>query len=253
MKKQFLFFGAILAALSIFSLISCKTESDDDGYKGFTEVNTGFSGTYLYAGLKNGMVSGGESFAAVNVYDFKTNGRVDYNKSKDSETKDSEGKTKIESDTAIEFSVYTKKDSTLTWAERSETITATIEDENTLKIGDQIYKKITDSSIFSYVFINPNDKSVKYSVYVLNADKTYSLETKIEKMNSSGTGIDTEGSVTENGTYSISGENITLTSSSGTEKTGKISAGVLDLGDKLSGPDDEGKIITIDITYTKQK
>ena len=109
MKKQFLFFGAILAALSIFFLISCKTESDDDGYKGFTEVNTGFSGTYWYAGLKNGMVSGGETFAAVNVYDFKTNGRVDYNKSKDSE-----GKTKIESDTAIEFSVYTKKDSTLT-------------------------------------------------------------------------------------------------------------------------------------------
>ena len=72
-------------------------------------------------------------------------------------------------------------------------------------------------------------------------------------MNSSETGIDTEGSVTENGTYSISGENITLTSSSGTEKTGKISAGGLDLGDKLSGPDDEGKIITIDITYTKQK
>ena len=249
MKKQFLFFGAILAALSIFSLISCKTESDDDGYKGFTEVNTGFSGTYWYAGLKNGMVSGGETFAAVNVYDFKTNGRVDYNKSKDSETKDSEGKTKIESDTAIAFSVYTKKDSTITWAERSETITATIEDENTLKIGDEIYKKITDSSIFSYIFINPNDKSVKYSVYVLNADKTY----KLEKMDSSGTGIDTEGSVTENGTYSISGENITLTSSSGTAKTGKISAGVLDLGDKLSGPDDEGNIITIDITYTKQK
>lgn len=246
MKKKFLFFGAILAALSIFSLISCKTESDDDGYKGFTEVNTGFSGTYLYAGLKNGMVSGGESFAAVNVYDFKTNGRVDYGRIKETNINNS-----MKTDTENLFELYTKKDSTLTWKENGETITATIENENTIKIGDKSYKKTKASSIYAYAFII--NKTVKYSVYVLNADNRYSLETKIEEMNSSGTGIDTKGSVEENGTYSISGENITFTSSNGTTKQGKTctedSREYLDLGDKVT----LAETVSIDIKYRKLK
>lgn len=251
MKKQFLFFGAILAALSIFSLISCKTESDDDGYKGFTEVNTGFSGTYLYAGLKNGMVSGGESFSIVKVYDFKTNRRVDYGRIKETNINNS-GKT----DTKKSFELYTKKDSTLTWTENGETITATIEDENTLKIGDKSYKKTTASFIYAYAFII--NKTVKYSVYVLNADNTYTLETKIEEMNSSETSIDTAGSVTENGTYSISGKDITFTSSNGT-KTGKTFTSTedsweyLDLGDKVTLTGENGETDFIYIKYRKLK
>lgn len=246
MKKKFLFFGAILAALSIFTLISCKTESDDDGYKGFTEVNTGFSGTYLYAGLKNGMVSGGESFSIVEVYDFKTNGRVDYGRIKETNINNS-----MKTDTENLFELYTKKDSTLTWKENGETITATIEDENTIKIGDKSYKKTKASYIYAYAFII--NKTVKYSVYVLNADNRYSLETKIEEMNSSGTGIDTKGSVEENGTYSISGENITFTSSNGTTKQGKTctedSREYLDLGDKVT----LAETASIDIKYRKLK
>lgn len=92
----------------------------------------------------------------------------------------------------------------------------------------------------------------------MNADNTYTLETKIEEMNSSETSIDTAGSVTENGTYSISGKDITFTSSNGT-KTGKTFTSTedsweyLDLGDKVTLTGENGETDFIYIKYRKLK
>ena len=244
LKHILTFLSVACITVSAVSFVSCKNTDDDDTPIILptpvvnTVVNTGFSGTFFCGDI----VNNSSSFAK--VYEFATDGKVDYGYTS---MKDSDGK--ITSSQVNSFAFYTKNGSTITWTENGgiitatgETITATIVDNDTLKIGNYAYKR-TAGSIFAFTFINDSENNSLTCIdYLLKDDNTYVKTSRISK--------GTKEVTTESGTYKISDGNITLTASDGTEKSGTIGA-VLNLGEKITRTTSEGKEVSLTIRYKK--
>jgi hypothetical protein len=246
LKHILTFLSVACITVSAVSFVSCKNTDDDDTPTILptpvvnTVVNTGFSGTFFCGDI----VNNSRSFAK--VYEFAADGKVDYEYTSKT-LKDSDGK--IAGSHVSSFAFYTKNGSTITWTENGgiitatgETITATIVDNDTLKIGDYDYKR-TAGSIFAFTFINDSENNSLTCIdYLLKDDNTYVKTSRISK--------GTKEVTTESGTYNISDGNITLKASDGTEKSGTIGAS-LNLGEKITRTTSEGKERSLNITYIK--
>lgn len=240
LKHILTFLSVACITVSAVSFVSCKNTDDDTPPIILPPpvVNTGFSGTFFYGDI----VNNSRSFAK--VYEFATDGKVDYEYTSKT-LRDSDGK--IAGSHESSFAFYTKNGSTITWTENGETITATIVDNDTLKIGDYAYKR-TAGSIFAFTLINDSENNSLTCIdYLLKDDNTYVKTSRISK--------GTKEVTTESGTYkisdgNISDGNITLTASDGTEKSGTI-GGALNLGEKITRTTSEGKEVSLTIRYIK--